>query len=174
MYLISIYFDDVTDLKIRDYMKQIAKRTRNDAMIEGNVPPHITVAAFHTPSEELARKIFEKIAERVCAGSVQWVSVGTFLPHVIYISPVLNEYLHQLSVINIEELGKQENVLVEKRYQPFAWYPHTTLAKKLTREQLLQAVEVLQNQFGPFVGKVTKIGLASTNPYCDLAVYELE
>ena len=174
MYLISIYFDDVTDLRIRDYMKQIAKRTGNDAMIEGNVPPHITVAAFHTPSEENAREVFGKITERVCSGSVQWVTVGTFLPHVIYIAPVVNEYLHQLSVINIEELSIQKNVLMEKRYQPFSWYPHTTLAKKLTKQQLLQAVEVLQNQFCPFEGKITKIGLAVTNPYCDLAVYELK
>ena len=174
MYLISIYFDDVTDLRIRDYMKQIAKCTGNDAMIEGDVPPHITVAAFHTPSEENAREVFDKIAKKVCRGSVQWVTVGTFLPHVIYIAPVVNEYLHQLSVINIEELNKQKNVLMEKRYQPFSWYPHTTLAKKLTKKQLLQAVEVLQNQFGPFCGKVTKIGLASTNPYCDLEVYELK
>lgn len=174
MYLISIYFDDVTDLRIRDYMKQIAKRTGNEEMMKGNVPPHITVAAFHAPSEENAREVFEKITERVSSGSVQWVTVGTFMPHVIYIAPVVNEYLHQLSVINIEELNKQENVLTEKRYQPFAWYPHTTLAKKLTKKQLLQAVEVLQNQFGPFSGKVTKIGLALTNPYCNLAVYELK
>jgi hypothetical protein len=35
------------------------------------------------------------------------------------------------------------------------------------------AFEVLQNQFGPFKGTITKIGLAKTNPYQDIAVFEL-
>ena len=47
MYLISLYFDEKTENRISGYMKQIAKYTGNTAMLDGNVPPHITIAAFH-------------------------------------------------------------------------------------------------------------------------------
>lgn len=50
MYLISIYFDKTTQKRICGYMKQIGKVTGNTLMLDGNVPPHITIAAFHTES----------------------------------------------------------------------------------------------------------------------------
>ena len=174
MYLISIYFDEATDCKIRSYIKQIAKHTGNTAMLDGYVPPHITIGAFRVESEFMAKEIFRNMTQKVCAGEVQWVSVGSFLPSVIYIAPILNEYLQQLSDINKETLNMIENIWIDKRYQPYSWYPHTTLAKKLTREQQVQAFGVLQNQFAPFKGGVVKIGLATTNPYRDLESYELK
>lgn len=174
MYLISVYFDEATDCKMRGYMKQIAKHTGNAAMLEDKVPPHITIGAFRTESEETARDIFRRITEQISKGEVHWVTVGSFLPNVIYLSPILNEYLQMLSDINKKELNRSENVWIDKRYEPYSWYPHTTLGKKLTKEQLLKAFEVLQNQFAPFRGQVVKIGLAATNPYRDLEVYKLK
>lgn len=174
MYLISLYFDEMTDNRIRNYMKQIAKRTGNRAMLEGNVPPHVTVSAFQTESEALAIEIFERVAGKLTAGNLQWVSVGTFLPQVIYILPVLNEYLQNLTEIIYKEITHTENVLLRGNYQPYAWVPHATLAKHLTKEQMGAAFEVMQNQFGPFESMAVKIGLAKTNPYTDLAVFELK
>ena len=174
MYLISIYFDETTEKVIRSYMKQIAKYTGNHAMLDGNVPPHITISAFQTDSEAQARKVFERITGNVSAGELQWVSVGTFLPKVIYLAPVLNEYLQQLSEITYIEVMKEEGVSLTGNYRPFAWMPHATLAKQLTREQMKNAFEVMQNQFGPFKSHVTKIGLAKTNPYTDLEIFEIK
>ena len=174
MYLVSVYFDETTDKRIKSYIKQIAKSTGNTAMLDGKVPPHITISAFQTASEECAKEIFRKAAEELYAGDVQWVSVGSFLRGTIYIAPVLNEYLYQLSVIYNKEVTAQEGVRIDKRYQHFQWFPHTTLAKHLTKEQLRCAFDVMQNQFGPFAGKVMKIGLAKTNPYRDMEVLELK
>lgn len=173
MYLISIYFDEKTEHKIRSYMKQIAKRTGNTYMLDGNVPPHITISAFQSNSEAQAREIFEKTTKNISAGDLQWVSVGMFFPNVIYLAPVLNEYLHNLSVITYKE-AIREKVSVKHCYQPFSWLPHATLAKQLSKEQLKAAFEIMQNQFGAFGGRVKKIGLAKTNPYKDLIIFELK
>ena len=54
MYLISLYFDDAANERIQSYMNQIAKRTGNDAMHAGKVPPHITLSAFETTQESEA------------------------------------------------------------------------------------------------------------------------
>ena len=174
MYLISVYFDEKTDQCIRMYMKLIAKHTGNAKMLEGNVPPHITIAAFGASSEEEAKDIFLNVSQNISSGTVQWVSIGTFFPGVIYAAPVLNEYLQGLSEIYSNELMKRENLTIEKRYQPFCWFPHTTLGKHLNKEQLISAFSIMQNHFGPFSGKVTKIGLAKTNPYTNLEVINLK
>lgn len=174
MYLISIYFDEATECRIRNYMKQIGRHTGNTVMLDGKVPPHITISAFYTDSEVQAREIFRKASRKVAAGKVQWVSVGSFLPHVIYIAPVLNEYLYELSVIYNEEITQQVGVQADGRYRPFCWFPHTTLGKWLTKEQLRDAFGVMQGQFGPFEGCAMKVGLARTNPYTDLEFFELK
>ena len=53
MYLISVYFDETTEKRIRGYMKKIEKATGNVLMTQGNIPPHITIAAFQTESEDI-------------------------------------------------------------------------------------------------------------------------
>ena len=174
MYLISIYFDEVTEKRISSYMKQIGKATGNMLMLEGKVPPHITIAAFHAESDSTAREIFLGRRECLKAGNIQWVSVGMFLPGVIYITPILNEYLHQLSELFDKEMNDKSGVSVDCRYRPFNWLPHSTLAKHLTAEQLTTALSIMQNNFAPFEGRVTKIGLAKTNPYTDLEVIDLK
>lgn len=173
MYLISIYFDEISEKRISGYMKQIAKATGNAAMLDGNVPPHITIAAFQAESDSVARQIFIHGANNLNSGSLQWVSIGTFLPGVIYITPVLNKYLHELSVIYGKEIEGIQSVTADYRYKPYSWLPHTTLAKQLSTEQLSKAFWVMQNYFAPFEGRVTKIGLAKTNPYVDLEVIML-
>lgn len=174
MYLISIYFDEDTNNVIQQHMKKIAEVTGNTYMLDGNVPPHITISSFDTDNEELAVTMLEQRAKTLASGEIQWVSVGSFMPYVLYITPVLNEYLHNISIEIYEGLKKIENISVSKYYQPYQWFPHTTLGKKLTKEQLHKAFEVMQNQFGVFEGKVTKIGLAKTNPYRDVALFGLK
>ena len=174
MYLISIYFDEKTEYKIRSYMKQIAKHTGNTHMLDGEVPPHITVAAFRTDSEEIAKELFENSKEKVFAGSVQWVSVGAFFPGSLHLTPVLNEYLHQFVEIYNNEAVQYEGIYVDERYVPFQWLPHTTIANYLSGEQMKKAFEVMRSQFAPFQGNVAKVGLAQTNPYRELITLQLK
>lgn len=174
MYLVSAYFDDITEKRISGYMKQVRKTTGNTLMLDGNVPPHITIASFHTETESDAREIFFRGAESLKNGNVSWVSIGAFLPDVIYIAPVLNEYLHRLSESYSKVINERQRTRIDGRYVPFSWFPHSTLAKRLSMEQLTSAFSVMQNQFAPFEGKVTKIGLSKTNPYVDIEVISLK
>lgn len=174
MYLISLYFDEKTDSKIRSYMKQIARHTGNTAMLDGDVPPHITVAAFGTDSEALATELFNETVSKLRAGSICWVSVGSFLPKVLYISPVLNAYLQEIAETIYKEIADKENITAKGNYGPYEWLPHATLGKHLEKEQLRGAFKIMQDQFAPFESKAVRCGLAKTNPYTDLLIYELE
>ena len=174
MYLVSIYLDKKTDKKIRYLMGQIAKNTGNTTLLDDNVPPHITISAFETKDETMAITCLQKCCEKISKGELQWTSVSTFLPYVIYLSPVLNEYLFDISKIIYDEFSTMKSISINKYYKPFSWQPHTTVGRKLSKEEMRIAFETLQKQFGPFSGTVTKIGLAKTNPHRDIAVFELK
>lgn len=174
MYLVSIYFDEKTNERIEQLIKKTAQKCGNTFMLDGNVPPHITISAFETKKEKEVIERLKVCADGLLQGNLQWVSVGTFLPHVLYIMPVLNEYLHNMAVDIYEALNGMEETSIRKCYQPFQWLPHTTIGKTLTKEQLRTAFAVLQEQFAVMEGTVTQIGLAKTNPYTELALFALK
>ena len=174
MYLVSIYFDEKTNQRIKSYIKQVAEKSGNHYMLEGNVPPHITVSAFETQDESAAIQALEEVVQKLSSGMLQWASVGQFFPYVIYTAPVLNAYLHEMSERVYEGLKNLEQVKISPYYRPFQWLPHTTLGKKLSKDEMKAAFESLQNSFGMFSGEVVKIGLAKTNPYRDIVNWNLE
>ena len=174
MYLISIYFDEKTNIQISNYIRAVENATGNNFMTENNVPPHITIAAFETRNENKAIEVFDEIVKNVPCGEINWVTHGAFGHSVIYIAPVLNEYLHNLSMIGNEEFNHQEEIKLINKYQPFNWLPHATIGKTLTKEQQLIAFQTLQNNFGIFNSIVTSIGLARTNPFKNLRLFMLD
>lgn len=89
-------------------------------------------------------------------------------------APILNEYLHNLSVNIYEGISLIENISISKYYLPFQWMPHTTIAKKLAKEELILAFEELEKNFNIFSGEITKIALSKTNPYEDIIVWNLD
>lgn len=174
MYLVSLYFDVKTNDRIQQYINTVAKRTGNTYMLDGKVPPHITISAFETRNEKQVIDRLNTCMNQQQKGWVQWASVGAFFPNVIYISPVLNVYLHELSVSVYDAVKGVEDMIIRKCYQPFCWLPHTTIAKKLSQEEMRTAFIVLQESFGMFSGDVVRIGLAKTNPYEDIVTWELK
>ena len=90
------------------------------------------------------------------------------------LSPVLNAYLQKLSESVFSKIRYLEGVRIQSRYQPFSWFPHTTLGKRLNQAEMREAFVVMQNQFAPFTGEAVEIGLARTNPYRDLCKIKLK
>ncbi len=173
MYLLSIYFEEHTTKRLQSMIDQVAKKNGNTFMVDGEVPPHITVSAFETMEIESVMQVLDETIKQMHVFPISLVSVGTFLPSVIYIAVVYDEQLHQISKLVYDALTTIDTISIQQRYRPFQWLPHVTIGKKMTPEQLLEAFRVLQNQFGVLRGKVVKIGLAKTNPYRDLIVWEL-
>lgn len=173
MYLISLYFDDETEKKICSFINKAAEKSNNYFMIDGNVPPHVTISSFYGKDEKRIIDSLGGIIEKFRADDLQWVSVGCF-PGVLYLAVVLNEYLHSISVDIYDVINKLEGVNISRKYRPFQWLPHTTVAKSLSEEQINVVFAEIQKEFSVFQGKVVKIGLACTNPYHDIKVWELK
>lgn len=174
MYLVSIYFDKKTNKRIQQYINKVAECTGNKYMIIGKVPPHITISAFESQNEEMALEKLESVVKKLKRGNLQWVSVGQFFPYVLYITPVLNEYLHEMSVQICDALSQIDGIMISPYYQPFKWLPHSTIGKKLSKEEMQIAFQMMQNSFGTFESEVVKIGLAKPNPHRDIKVWEFK
>lgn len=170
MYLISAYFDDKSNKKVQYYIDSVAKNTCNTFMLDNTVPPHITISAFdmEVKFEQRLLDMFRNGFNKTNSGEIQCVSVGTFFPYVIYLALVYNNYLHDMSIDAYNCIMQLDSVKVSTYYRPFCWMPHITVGKKLKRDEMILAFKVMQNQFAPFSGKITEIGLAKTNPYRDL------
>lgn len=174
MYLVSIYFDEKTNKRIQQYIDKVAEKTGNAFMLDGNVPPHITISAFESLDEEAAIEKLEGVVKNLKCGKLQLVSVGQFFPYVLYITPVLNEYLNEMSTILYDALLQVDGVKISPYYKPFQWLPHATIGKTLSKEQMQVAFQVMQDSFGVFEGEVVKIGLAKPNPHRDIVSWELK
>jgi hypothetical protein len=173
MYLISIYFDKKTEIRIQSYINDVANECRNLFMIENQVPPHITISAFETLNVEKIVEDLDSTLSNIKRNKIEWVTVGAF-PAVIFIQPVLNEYLYNLSSIIYENIKTVPDTKVSKYYKPFHWLPHATIAKQLSEEEMREAFCVLQKSFGMFEGEIVRIELAKKNPYRVITSWELK
>ena len=173
MYLISVYFDDKTNRIISRYISRIAEKTGNAFMTENHVPPHMTISSIEARTGALLIPHMKKLEGIVSQGTVQFVSVGMFFPYVMYLTPVLNEYLQNLAQNVYKAVSDIPEIKINKFYQPMQWLPHITLGKKLSSKEMRIAFEIMQNEFTPFEGKVVSMGLAKTNPHEDILIIEL-
>lgn len=182
MYLISIYFDKKTEYTMQNYINQVASTTGNTFMLDGNIPPHITLLAFDILDEENAIEILEKYVDTYIGtyskcqkdGEIFFASIGVFKGQTLYIEPVLNEYLHGMSSELYALYENEPNIKFSPYYKPFGWIPHMSVGKHLDDEQMQEAFKVLNKQFIPFKGNITRIGIAKTNPHRDIKVFELK
>ncbi len=174
MYLISAYFDLSSSKRIQHYIDQVAMATGNTFMTANKVPPHMTIASIEARTGTELIPVFEQAVSCLKAGEISVVSVGMLLPYVLYATPVLNEYLQDMSQRIYQAFAEMPNTCMSKYYLPMQWLPHITIGKKLTNEQMRQGIEVMMQYFCPFDVKITRIGLSSVNPYRDLRVIELE
>lgn len=173
MYLISLYFDEKTNKRIQDYIHTAASASHNYFMTEHNVPPHITIAAFETLHIEDVRNSLQEIFANFSMFKLQWVSIGVFKSSTLFIQPVLNQCLQELSVAIHEKLAEIPDTKINRFYQPFHWLPHTTIAKQLNEEQLFLSFQALRKQFSMFEGKVVRVELARKTPFEIIEIWEV-
>lgn len=174
MYLVSVYFDEKSAKAIERYIVRIAERTGNTFMTDNHVPPHMTISAIEARQGSLLVPALERIRERIGKGTVRIVSVGLLLPYVLYLTPVLNGYLQELSGAVYDGMKNIPETKISEYYRPMQWLPHITVGKTLSREQVQTAVALLQESFAPFDAEVVRLGLAQTNPHRDIWAVNLD
>ena len=173
MYLISIYFDKKTEQAMQSYINSVAKVTGNSFMIDGNIPPHITLLAFNAKNETEVIESFEEHLSEFASDNIYFASIGVFKKQVIYAQPVLNEYLQNFSLKVYTIFKDIKDIEISKFYRPYSWMPHMSIGKHLDNEQIVESFKLLVNQFMPMEATIERIGIAKTNPHKDIKVYNI-
>lgn len=173
MYLISVYFDEKTNRILQRMINQVAEKTGNHFMTENSVPPHMTISSIEARDTGVLIPAFERLKD-LEAGEIQFVSTGQFFPYVMYVTPVLNEYLQGLQNTVYNAVKDIEETSVSNFYRPYSWLPHITIGKKLDDLQMKQAFSVMKDSFAPFRAKIVRIGLAKVNPHEDVMTFDLK
>ena len=172
MYLISAYFDENTNKVLKGYIEKVAQATGNDFMVANHVPPHLTLSAIEARSVDVLVPAFEMLDGKISRGNISLISVGQLMPKVLYASPYLNEYLHNLEQQVFDCFNDIPDTTISNYYRPFSWLPHITLAKTLTREQMITAVKVMED-FKRLDADIVRLGLAKVNPHEDVRLIDL-
>jgi len=173
-YAIVLYFNDESEAKFNVLIEQVARKT-NNYMIDNKIPPHITISMFSTSDINKAEHVVSSHIhefKELTQCELLWVSIGAFVPQVLFAAPVMNQQLINACEM-INRFLEPEIDSLNRYYQFNSWVPHTTLATKMTKDELICAVEVASLKFTPLSGYVNRIALARCNPYKELRVWKL-
>jgi len=173
-YSVVLYFDEETDNKITSLIHLIVDNGVNDYLILNKVPPHITIADFECGDISAVINSLEVYKDKIRQDFVYWASIGLFNPSVLFLVPIANQFLlNSCEMINnlIKVIPATES---NSNYIPYKWVPHTTIAAKLSSQELQTAFLVANDNFKAFGGYVTKLALIQNKPRTDIKVWNLQ
>ena len=173
-YAVTLEFDNETENKIQEMIDEVTRVTGCDYMKQSKIPPHVTVSALEGDNEAALLSEMENIAASMNKGSVFFANIGVFNPRVIYLGPVMNEFLQDTCRTVNERLLQYASVGNRGRYLPNQWVPHTAIAVKLTPDALKEAFAIVQKKFSVFGATAERIVLARAEPYEELRSWELK
>lgn len=173
MYAVVIHFDKEATSILNRKIEDIAILSENRYMLDTGIAPHITIGAFNSDNEAAITEIIDNFAKNVSSGIIDISEIGCFKPHVVFASPVKNEYLINLNYLLNEMVSGKFEVADNEHYIPKNWTPHCTLATKLNEQQFEKAVIEAEKIALPLLAKATELALAECNPYKELAVWKL-
>lgn len=174
MYLLSLYFDEFHTQILQNYVDLIEQKTNNRYMKEHCIPIHLTLATLRDGDMTQLYSELDSMISQIQANTLELVAIGSFGKHTLYIMPVLNQYLFELSVHLNQLIDQIDDNRLRNRYRPYSWIPHITMARKLNSKQLSIAFDTLSDCFEPMTIKVTKIALSKSHPYHDIATWCLK
>lgn len=158
---------------LQSYVQYIEQKSKNSYLRDHHIPVHLTVATIGKTDISQLKQDIDGLVKNLYAGTLELVAIGAFGQHTLYIMPVFNRYLFDLSFCLNHLIDQYDHNRDRNRYRPYSWLPHITVARKLDCQQFYKAFEALSDVFKPFKIKVTKIVLSQRKPYKDIEIWQL-
>lgn len=174
-YAVSLHFSaDVNDI-IASAVKSIAEVTGCNFITENKIPPHVTIGAFHAVKEDEEKLIqtVKDFAKAQKADAVHFKEIGNFNEKVLFLKPEKNNFLTQINSelhkTLLPEFEKAENGY----YLPEFWFPHTTLATRLSKIQFAKALKIAEQIPFPLETPATEIAVYQCSPFKEIKRFEI-
>ena len=143
-FAVTLEFDQESQNKMQEMIDEVARVTGCDRMKQENVPPHVTVCCLEGDNEAVLLSEMEEIASSISKSTLRFANIGVFNPFVIYLGPIMNEFLQNTCRTVNERLLQHAEVGNKGNYLPNHWVPHAGIAVKLTSEALRVAFDIVQ------------------------------
>ena len=175
-YAIALYFDEKTEEIINSLIKKITNKTGNKYMVDNKIPPHITISLFqYNEKIDTVIEIIENNISFFRRNNIIIASIGIFNPSVLFIVPVINDYLLELNKNINEIININDKILLDKNYIKNQWIPHISLGVKLNENELIIGVKTLVEDFKilDIDIEIDRVGFAECNPYKDIKTWKI-
>ena len=173
-YGIILLFENESEDKIKDLINKIAQNNGNNYMLENNIPPHLSISLFeyNDPIHSII-ELLDKNISNIKSQNLYLASIGIFNPNVLFLSPVINNILLE-SNKNINKLLENNGVnKFDNYYLENQWVPHISLGVKLNKNELLNGINLLINNYQNMGIKINRIGLVECNPYKEIKIWNI-
>lgn len=172
MFLISAYFDPLTNRVLQNLIEGVADITGNDFMTAHHVPPHLTLCQVQTRNQQQGLVDAMKALETALGGliadapqkPVHLVSCGDGIPNVVFAKAMMTKELRNLTELVHAHVSQVPEVRISPHYLPESIFPHVTLGKTLSTTQQRSAMDYLQTQFNDLSGHITELTLTCGKP----------
>ena len=173
-YAIALYFDEKTEEIINSLIKKISNKTGNKYMVDNKIPPHITISLFQYNGEiDTIMEIIESNISSFHKNTITIASIGIFNPSVLFIAPLINDYLLRLNKKINEIINTNDKMIFDKNYMENQWVPHISLGVKLDENELISGIKTLVENFNILDVGIDRVGFAKCNPYKDIKTWKI-
>ena len=165
MFLVSAFFDPLTNRTLRNLINGIADVTGNQFMLEFNVPPHLTFLQIQTRTgQEQLKQAVKNLEGKLKAVPLTFASCGDGIPNVVFAKVRMTVELKAQINLIYDEIIKIPDIKINPYYLPENFFPHVTLGKTLTREQQAVAMDYVNKNFSIFEGIFSEAALTCGKP----------
>ena len=169
-YAVSLHPAKEAEEAITSAVKSLAEVTGDSFILKSQIPPHLTLGAFHGTKEKEARliQLLEDFAKEQMPGAIQYNSIGTFKQRVIFLQAQKDSFLtkinSELHTLLLKEFQQAENGY----YLPQVWVPHTALATRVNQNRFAQALKKAEEIKLPLETQAKEISLYRCYPFTEL------
>jgi 2'-5' RNA ligase len=175
-YSIGLYFDNETDLLVREVWKKLSDQKQSDYYFQSGNRPHITLAIFSGTDIEKAERLLFQFSQSSPSFSLSFQQIGIFMgpDWTVFWAPVVTRNLLEIHADLHQKFGAFSTFPDFTYYNPEKWIPHCGLAMEIKEyQQIPQILDTCRSLPISHKAQVTEIGLISFRPVHHLFSFPL-
>jgi len=171
---ISLWFDTALEARVREIWSDLAAQDISALLHDGPYRPHLTLGVWERLDVGACVLALREAAPAWPAFPIKLASVGAFPGDegASFLQPAMSASLLRMHR-QVHELASTFATHPFPYYLPDAWTPHCTMAWRVPRPRVLQAVDLLLSCGLPFEGRVVAVGVIDTPTEVELHRIEL-
>ncbi|MGE7979714.1 2'-5' RNA ligase family protein [Psychrobacillus sp. NPDC093200] len=163
MYGIIALFDEETEQQIIEVWNDLKDQNISSYASEvKDRKPHITIASYKNLNVEQYIKEMDRYLEEKVSLTISFETIGSFINSgALFYSPLVTKELMDFHMDYHEHFKKIQEE--DSLYNPGRWIPHCTIANRLTKEKLLEAMHHCSHNQTSISGFIKEIALIDTS-----------